>query len=121
MDECIGCGDKALYRCKPCKALFCEEHKDLHEKNKNKVHIFEEIGVNLDSKQTEKIVENLILKIKKVKEFKERIILETRTLIQKIEELCTNCLKNVEAKIAILHESLTNNPKSYNKTRFTNY
>ena len=121
MDECIVCGEKALYICKPCKGLFCEEHKALHEKNKNKVHVFEEIGVNLDSRQTKIIVENLSLKIKKVKEFRERIILETRDLIQKIEELCTNCLKNVEARISILHESLTNNPKPDNKTRFKNY
>ena len=55
--------------------------------------------VNLDSRQTKIIVENLSLNIKKVKEFRERIILETSDLIQKIEELCTNCLKNVESKI----------------------
>ena len=99
MDECIVCGVNALYICKPCKGSFCEEHKGLHEKNKNKAHVFEEIGVNLDYRQTKIIAENLSLKIKKVKEFREKIILETRNLIQKIEELCTNCLKSVEARI----------------------
>ena len=95
MDECIVCGEKALYRCKPCKGLFCEEHKALHETNRNRVHVFEEIGVNLDSRQTKIIVENLSLKIKKAIELRERIILETRDLIQKVYELCTNCLNSV--------------------------
>ena len=99
MDECIVCCEKALYICKPCKGSFCEEHKGLHEKSKNRVHIFKEIGVKLDSRQTENIVENLILKINKVKEFKERITLETEMLIRKIKELCTNCLNNAEGKL----------------------
>ena len=33
-----------------------------------------------------------------MEEFKERIILETRTLIQRIEELCTSCLSGAKVK-----------------------
>ena len=98
MDECISCDNKALYRCTPCIGSFCEEHKQLHERKKNKVHIFETIGIMLDSKQTAKIIENMLEKINVCKEFKERMMLETMTLIRKIEEMCTNCLNNAESK-----------------------
>ena len=101
MDECIVCGNKALYACKPCKVSFCEEHKLLHEKTKNKVHIFEKFVIKLESSQTARIIENLLLKINKVKEFEERIILGTSILIQQIEELCVNCLQR--AKYIIQH------------------
>ena len=99
MDECIVCGDKALHICQPCNASFCDEHKGLHEKNKNKEHIFEEIRIKLDSSRTKRIAENLILKINELKEFENRIILETSILIQTIEELCTTCLKNSADKV----------------------
>ena len=98
MDDCISCGDKALYRCTPCTGSFCEEHKHLHERNKNKVHIFETIGIMLDSNQTAKIIENLLEKINICKEFKERMMLETITLIRKIKEICRNCLNTAESK-----------------------
>ena len=98
MDDCISCGDKALYRCTPCTVSFCEEHKHLHTRNKNKVHIFETIGINLDSKQTAKIVESLLQKINVCKEYKERMIRETMTLVRLIKEICRNCLRNAESK-----------------------
>ena len=98
MDECVVCGDKVIYACKPCKVSFCEEHKLLHEKNRDRVHIFEKVGIKLDSSQTARIVENLVLKITKVKVFEGKIIVETRALIQKIEKLCTKCLQMAKAK-----------------------
>ena len=97
MDDCISCCDKALYRCTPCTASFCEEHKELHEKNKHKVHTFETIGIKLDSRQTRKIVESLRLKINVLKSLKEKITLETSKLIRQIYELWTDCLENIES------------------------
>ena len=47
------------------------------------MHIFEKIGIKLDSSQTTRIVENLVLKINKAKVFEGKIIVETRALIQK--------------------------------------
>ena len=99
MDECISCGYKALYRFQSCKVSFCEEHKGLHERNKGEAHILEAFGIKLDYRQTAKIVENLALKINKVNEFKERIMLETRNLIWKIEELRRNYLKDAERTV----------------------
>ena len=98
MDDCISCGDKALYRCKPCTASFCEEHKGLHQRNKNKVHVFETIGIKLDPRQATKMLESLRLKFNACKEFKERMILETTALIRRIKQLCTNCLNIAESK-----------------------
>ena len=99
MGDCITCGSNALYKCKPCKAMFCKEHKAIHEMNKKQAHIFEIIKLRLDSSQSARIVENLTLKINKVKEHQERILLETERLIRKIEELCTNSLKHTEDKL----------------------
>ena len=99
MEECIVCGERALYRCQPCVVLFCEEHKRVHERNKNKVHIFESIIIRPDSRQYAKIVESLVIKITEFEAFKSRIILETKTLIQKIKELRTNCLAKAESKV----------------------
>ena len=99
MEECITCGRKALYTCKPCNALFCEEHKTIHEMNTKRLHIFEVLKLRLDSSQTARIVENLTLKINKVKEFQERIVQETTALIQKIGELCKNSLTNAKAML----------------------
>ena len=99
MEECITCGRKALYTCKPCNALFCEEHKTIHEMNTKRLHIFEVLKLRLDSSQTARIVENLTLKINKVKEFQERIVRETRVLMQKIEDLCKNSLTNAKAML----------------------
>ena len=96
MDECIVCGEKTPYRCQPCNASFCEKHKSEHKNNKNRVHFFEKV---LDSREIARIVESLMLTINKFTEFKERIMLETTTLIQKIEELCTICINNAESKM----------------------
>ena len=96
MDECIVCGEKTPYRCQPCNASFCEKHKSEHKNNKNRVHFFEKV---LDSREIARIVESLMLTINKLTEFKERIMLETTTLIQKIEELCTICINNAESKM----------------------
>ena len=96
MNPCIVCGNKAPYRCQPCKAFFCEKHKAKHERNRNIVHIFEK---EFDSSGRDRNVEGLILNINKLIEFKERIMLETKKLIQKIEELCTKCLENTENMI----------------------
>ena len=99
MNVCVVCCDKAISLCKPCKVAFCKEHKGLHENSKIRKHSFEEIGRILDTAQYEKVVKNLTLKINKVKEFKERIILESKSLILKINELCMKSLEIAEKKV----------------------
>ena len=99
MEDCL-CGEKAAYLCSSCKVFICEEHKDLHEKNKKKAHVFEEIFKHPDSSKPKRIVENLILKISLMKRLKEIIVLETETIIEKIESLCMNALDAVELRIA---------------------
>ena len=101
MEDCL-CGGKAVYHCSPCKAFICEDHKELHEKNKKnkkKTHIFEVIAFPLDSNKLEGIVENLTRKINQVKELKERLMLSTESIIQQIEELCMNALDAAEERI----------------------
>ena len=89
MDVCAVCCIQAVFRCKPCNATFCREHKDLHEQSKIRNHLFE---ITLDPDQLTKIVENLISKIKTVHEVTGRILLETASLVKKMEELCKNSL-----------------------------
>ena len=98
MEDCVVCGEIALYKCQPCTVSFCEEHKSVHERNKNKPHIFESIKPKFDPAKYAKIAESLVTKIKELETFKSRIILETKTLINKIEELRTKCIKTADAK-----------------------
>ena len=99
MEVCISCGYKALYTCQPCKAVFCEDHKALHERNPTIVHNFSMIRIQIDSNPTLRIVKSLIVKINEVKDYKERTVLKARSLIQKIEEYCTNCLEKAEEQV----------------------
>ena len=98
MEECVVCGEKALYRCNSCKALFCEEHKSIHEKTKNKSHILVKLEIHLDPNQSSRITADLISKINKLQEFKNKITLENKALILKIQELYQISLNTAESK-----------------------
>ena len=95
LNACAVCCIKAEYRCQPCNVSFCKEHKDLHEQSKIREHLFER---TLDQDQLNKIVENLILKIKTINEVTGRILLETKSLVKKIEELCKDSLQGLKEK-----------------------
>ena len=99
MDGCVFCENIALYKCQPCTASFCEEHKRVHENIKNRPHIFESIKPKPDQVKYAKIVESLATKIKELETFKSRITLETKTLIKTIEELRSSCIKKAEGKV----------------------
>ena len=98
MKACAICCRNAKYICKPCKVAFCTEHVSLHAQSKIKEHIFEEIRQYLDSGQLNKIVENLTLKINKVKELKESIILEAGAVMERVAELSMNSLQAAKEK-----------------------
>ena len=97
MEACAICCEKAKYICKTCKVAFCKEDVSLHQ-SKIKEHIFEEIRQYLDSGQLNKIVENLTLKINKVKELKESIILEAGAVMERVAELSMNSLQAAKEK-----------------------
>ena len=98
MENCRICGSSALFRCIPCKRSFCGAHKTAHKKDQQKEHVFKELKPELDLIQSKKIAENLLLKIKKVKEFEGKIIIETGALIQKINQLCMNSIEKAKER-----------------------
>ena len=114
MEECIVCGYKAYYLCISCKGSFCNEHKSLHEQNKNKIHVFETIGKRIESNQARRIIESLMVKINTIKELKRMTMLETKAIIRKIMEMCMESIKCSEVRekyymnlLKIAQDSLT--------------
>ena len=97
MEECL-CGVKALYVCKPCKAIFCNEHKTVHENGKQRIHIFEKIGKKLRFEQQNKIICDILSKLQVVNKCEKLIIDETIRLMAKIQKLHMQALDIIKQK-----------------------
>ena len=103
MEECSVCDVRALCVCTTCKINLCKDHRVLHEKTKKGEHNFENFAKSLSSEEIIKIAKNLSLKIITADKCKARIIQETKELIEKIQNFCTQALSNIKQKQA-LHE-----------------
>ena len=97
MEECSVCDISARYICTTCNIHLCEDHQVVH-KSKKKDHNFHQLGIELNSEEIAKIVENLSLKIKIAGECQVRIMQETITLIKKIQSICMNAINTVREK-----------------------
>ena len=97
MEDCF-CGERAWYFCKACKLFLCEEHKKVHESSKKKIHVFEELWVQVAPQEITEMAEDLSRKIKIVKECAEHIIIETNKLCDRILTLCAKTLKGLQQK-----------------------
>ena len=97
MEYCV-CGKKAKYVCRPCNVFVCNEHKTMHEKAKNKQHLFEKLGKKLRPEEIALIVENLTLKIKITMDCEKLILSETQKVLCKIKNMCKQALKDLKEK-----------------------
>ena len=97
MKECV-CGERAYYSCRPCKAIVCKEHKIMHEKGKQRKHIFNRLGKKFTAQQLAKIGENLSLRIKIVNECRNTILEDSRRLLAKITRLSMHALDIINKK-----------------------
>ena len=97
MEECL-CGEKAVYVCKPCKAMFCKVHRIVHEEGKQRVHIFEKIGKKLASKLRIIIMNDLASKIQLTDKCEKMLIDETKRIIAKIQEIHIHALSIIKQK-----------------------
>ena len=97
MEECL-CGEKAVYVCKPCKAMFCKVHRIVHEEGKQRVHIFEKIGKKLTSEIRTIIMNDLSSKIQLTDKCEKMLIDETKRIIAKIQEMHIHALNIIKQK-----------------------
>ena len=96
MEECSVCDATALHVCKSCPIILCNDHKITHENSKKGEHIFESIGLQLNSYQISKILENVSLKLKAAYNCKVTVLEETEVLIEKIQSMCTEAIKTIQ-------------------------
>ena len=97
MEDCF-CGERAWYFCNACKLFLWEEHKKVHENSKKKIHVFEELWVQVAPEEIVEMTEDLSRKIKMIKECAKQIIIETNKLCDKIRTLCAKTLKGLQQK-----------------------
>ena len=97
MKFCV-CGNRALYFCKSHKVDVCNKHKAMHEKGKQKDHIYEKLGHKLTAEELVKIVDSLSSKIKIAGQCADQIIEESSRLIEMITSSCILALETIEKK-----------------------
>ena len=112
MKECI-CGKNAIYLCRPCQAAVCENHKVIHQESNQRVHIYENLRVELSLQERSKIIENLSSKIKIANKSMDKIIKEYSNLIEYITNSRMKALNIIKKKqqyyaylLKICHKSL---------------
>ena len=70
----------------------------IHEKEKQREHIFEKLWQKLSAQELAKIQKNLLSKIKVANQCKNQILEETSRLLVKITNSCMRALDAIEEK-----------------------
>ena len=87
-----------LYLCKPHQTAVCKQHRALHEKGKQREHIYEKLGEKLAAQRLVKIVESLSSKIKMAKQCADQILEESKMIIEVITTSCMRALGTLKQK-----------------------
>ena len=77
---------------------ICKKHKIVHETRMKSQHFYEKLGMKLTIQQIEKIVDNILPKIKVANKCVNQIIKETSRLSAKITDMCMQAIKRIKEK-----------------------
>ena len=97
MKECV-CGEPGIYLCQPCQVIVCNEHKTMHEKGKQRAHIFDKLGKKLTTQQLSEFVENLSSKFQIAHECEKEVYNITERTIEKIRNLSMQAIGIIKEK-----------------------
>ena len=97
MKDCV-CGDRALYFCKTHKVAVYKKHKALHEEEKRKNQIYDKLEQKLTAQSLAKIVESLTSMIKIADRYADKILVESKRIVEMIIQSCMQALGIVQQK-----------------------